>query len=165
MARDVDVIDNILGNIGFSFKKVVDKVKDIIVVNELAGRVDITPLENALEKTGSAAIARIQNIVHTPEVKAAYAAKLEAEKAAQPKKQKTVPVEVQQPKVEVIDGKAVVTMETVTINQPVFEELPMVGADGKPVMIKIKEAVLNEADEEIEPAVLEQARFKVPVME
>lgn len=79
--------------------------------------------------------------------------------------QVTESVEVPKTTVQIVDGKAVQVTTTETVQQPVYDECPLVDGDGKPVMQLVTPAVLNEeTGEEITPAVYMQAIHREPRM-
>lgn len=77
----------------------------------------------------------------------------------------TEPVEVPKTTVQIVDGKAVQVTTTETVQQPVYDEFPLVDGDGKPVMQLVTPAVMvAETGEEITPAVYAQAIHCEPRM-
>jgi len=77
--------------------------------------------------------------------------------------QVTTPVEVPKATVQIIEGKAVQITTTETVQQPVYDEFPLVDGDGKPVMQLVTPAVLDEeSGEEITPAIYVQAVHREP---
>jgi hypothetical protein len=81
----------------------------------------ITPL---CASTGMEAICAI---VHTPEVKQAYI-------DAQPPKQKTSKVTKPYSRIEMVDGVPVLKTGEEEVDEPVFEEIPVVDEAGNPAM-------------------------------
>ena len=67
--------------------------------------------------------------------------------------------------VNIIDGKAVYTIEEKEVLEPQYTTFLLVDPDGKPVLNKIAEAVLDKEGKEIAPARYEQATYKEPVPE
>ena len=87
----------------------------------------------------------------------------EEEESFEDKVQVTEPVEMPKTTVQIIDGKAVQVTTTETVQQPVYDEYPLVDGDGKPVMQLVTPAVLDEeSGEEITPAVYVQAVHREP---
>lgn len=86
-------------------------------------------------------------------------------------RQKTAPRQVVQGRVEVRDGVAVQSTETVTVMEPVFAHLPVVDTSGAPVMVEDRPAtpaVLDNDGNVVAPAqeaVYRQLTHAVPVME
>ena len=121
----------------------------------------ITPCCSPLEKASDCTyIDELCALIHTPEVKAAYIAKRKAE---QPPRQATEKKSVTKDKIEVIDGKAVLTSERVQVDAPVFKELLVVDADGEPVYAPDTET--KDAEGNIVVVRGKQLVHKVPVMD
>lgn len=94
-----------------------------------------------------------------------------AEPARTESRQVTEKVKQEKASIEVVDGIAIRKVETVEVEQPVFDYLPVVDEFGKPVMVEVSpatEEVLYEEGsvvQEAKAAVYEQATHKVPRME
>ena len=81
------------------------------------------------------------------------------------KRQLKLKVKKPVPCVNIIDGKAIYTIEEKEILEPQYTTFLLVDPDGKPVLNKIAEAVLDKEGKEIAPARYEQATYKEPVPE
>jgi hypothetical protein len=94
-----------------------------------------------------------------------------AKAARTERRQVTDTVQEEKVSFEVVDGKAVRKVETVETEKPVFELLPVVDEDGKPVMVEVSPATPAVLDrdgrvvKEAKEAVPQQASYRVPVME
>lgn len=105
-------------------------------------------------------IQAVCDIVHTPELKLAY-----AEKMRPAPRQMTQKVLAETARIEVRDGKAVRIVETKEVDQPVFIDMPVVDTLGNPVMVMISQPIYDKTGKVIKAAVYKRAIHKEPVME
>ncbi len=81
------------------------------------------------------------------------------------RKPKIIKTNVEKSVVRIIDGRAVRGVEQVEVLEQEFVEMPVFNSDGKPSMIEVRRAVVDELGNVVEPAQFAQEIYRQPVFE